>query len=703
MSLPRCSLRFCRALFFFRRPSIDFTALRWHVFGNQYAAASSPTVVVVIDEATSHTPPFAGMPSIVWTREIGRILTAIIEGGAKVVGFDIVYPASIEQSEIPFDGQPLGARLHGFDRNFLRALAMGARAGKLVLGEVQHRTRPIRPSPGQRIAVGRQANIRALNAYNDSDDVIRRLPLTFLADDKPVPSMSVELASRALGQPLRQTPDGVTALGDYRIPSAVPNTFTLNFSGGADDIPTYSLADLWTCAEKGDTNFFHYNFNGKVVLIGTLLDVEDRKATSKRFATGIEGSRAPHCSLPTKAATAHFRHSTIAGVYIHATGVNNLLRQNAVVELGTAGRSLVTITYALLAAVLALLTTPVWAVLAYLGLVGVGTAGATWAFTHALALPLAEPALAGITALAATVSYRFVVAEKQKRFLRRSFEYYLAPSIVEKLLASNKPPVLGGEMRNITIFISDLAGFTSIAEKMSPTELVALASEYLSAMSDLIEAQGGFVDKYIGDSIVAVFGAPVDDPDHASNAVRAALECRKKLAELNRTSTALQGVSLSHRIGLNSGEALVGNIGSKRRFNYTVMSDAVNLASRLEGANKYFGTSIIASEMTVKRTGSAFSWREVDEIRVKGRMQPVKIFELLDMAGQQTQEQTENAAAYAEGLARWRNRDFKGAMHCFERVADFDKPSALFLARAKAFAAHPPGADWEPVSALEGK
>jgi adenylate cyclase len=502
---------------------------------------------------------------------------------------------------------------------------------------------------------------------------------------------------------LKQTPDAAMALGNYRIPSAVPDTFTLNFSGGADDIPTYSLADLWACAEKGDTDYFRRNFNGKVVLIGTLLDVEDRRSTSKRFATGVEGSRTPHCTLRRSAATAQFRRSTIAGVYIHATGVNNLLRQNVVAELGAAGRSVVTIAYALLAAVLAFLTTPFWAVLAYVGLVGAGTAGATWAFTHALALPLAEPALAGIMALAATISYRLVVADKQKRFLRRSFELYLAPPVVEKLLASNKPPVLGGEMRHVTIFISDLAGFTALAEKISPTELVAIMTEYLSAMADIIEAQGGFVDKYIGDSIVAVFGAPVDDSDHASNAVRAALDCRKKLEDLNRTSSALQGVTLTHRIGLNSGEALVGNIGSKRRFNYTVMSDAVNLASRLEGANKYFGTSIIASEMTVKLTGSAFAWREVDEIRVKGRMQPVTIFELLDAAGQQTQEQIKSAAAYAEGLARWRRRDFEGAVRFFERVADFDKPSALFLARAKAFAKHPPGADWDPVRALEGK
>jgi adenylate cyclase len=684
--------------------SLDLlTTLRWHAFGVRHDPAAAPAVVVAIDEETYRSPPFGGSPTVTWTREIGHVLNAIVEGGAKVVGFDIIFAGSIEQSEIPFGEEMLGARLRGFDRDFLRALASAARDGKVVLGEVQHRDEPIRPAPGQRIAVGHQRNIRALNAYTDPDHVVRRLPLTFTVDGSPVPSMAVELAARALGAAPQPAADGALILAGYRIPTTVPNTQTLNLQGGPDDILTFSFADLSACAAKDDRDFFRRHFAGKVVLIGTLLDVEDRKLTSKRFATGVEHAFAPRCASPARPPGLTFARSTISGVYLHATAVNDLIRREAVIELGRTATGAVAVGLAALAAVLAFALTPALGIAAYLLLSVAGTAGATALFTQSLALPLIEPFLAGLAAAVATVGYRFVVVDREERFLRQSFGLYLAPQVIDKMLASNRLPALGGEMRSVTVFFSDVAGFSSIAEQMTPAALVTLMNAYLSAMTDIIEECGGYVDKYIGDSIVAVFGAPADDPDHARNAVHAALRCRARLAELNRTAAEFQGHRVAHRIGLNSGEALVGNIGSRRRFNYTVMSDAVNLASRLEGANKYFGTSIMASEMTVSLTGTSFAWRELDAIRVKGRHQPVRIHEPLAETGSVAPEQAACAAVYAEGLARWRAGDFQGAVESLRPIAESDPPAATLLKRSVALELHPPEPDWEPVFTLEGK
>lgn len=684
--------------------SIDIlTALRWEMFGGRKDPAASSAVVVAIDEESYQTPPFKGSPTLTWTGEIGRVLTAVLGGGARVVGFDIVFPTSIEQSQIPFGDGSLGDKVRGFDRDFLRALAAGSSADKVLLGEVLRGDQPILPSQGQRIAVRQQQNIRPLNVFTDNDDIVRRLPLTFLVDGARVPSMALELSSRALNLKAEFSQDGAVAMAGYRIPSRMPNTMTLNFEGGADDIPTFSFADLRLCALKNNSEYFRQHFAGKVVIFGTVLDGDDRRLTSKRFATGLEGKRAPHCALEDRPATGSFRRPTIAGVYVHATAVNNVIEHNAIVEFDGWSIFIIATITAAFAATAALIFQPTAAILACLAAIAVYAIGATMAFRYSLAFPLSEPFIAGIGALATMVGYRFVVSDRDKRLLQKSFGHYLAPHVIDGMLTSSKLPELGGETRNVTVFFSDIENFSLIAEAMSPESLMALMNEYLSAMTDIIESHGGYVDKYIGDSIVAVFGAPADDRDHAANAAGAALECCERLAELNRESMAFQGYRLAQRIGINSGDALVGNFGSRRRFNYSVMSDAVNLASRLEGANKFYGTTIIASQTTVTLAGERFIWRELDTVQVMGRKQALRIFELLTLAGRKNPLQETFITSYADGLAYWRAGKFDLAAKSFERSAEMDRPSANFLKRARECAERPPNGEWGPVRTLQEK
>lgn len=684
--------------------SIDIlTALRWQIFAARLDPQKSPTVVVAIDEASYRAAPFEGSPTMIWTGEIGRVLTAMLEGGAKVVGFDVVIPTSIEQSQLPFGDSALGDKVRGFDRDYLRALAAASAAGKVVLGEILRGEQPIRPSPGQRIAVRQQQNIRPLNIYADADDIFRRVPLTFAVGSTAVPSMALELASRALGRALEHEANGRIRLDGYRIPAHVPNTMALNFAGGADDIPTFSFADLRACAVGNDKDYFRRWFEGKVVIVGTVLDFEDRRLTSKRLATGIEGARTPGCVAGSVPGSGNFTRGTIAGVYIHATAVNNLIARNAAVELDALPVFLITVLLAALAASAARLLKPVGAFVSWLAITALGVAAAAIAFNHALVLPIAEPFVASLAALSAMVGLRFVVADKDRRLLQKSFALYLAPHVINRMLASNKLPELGGETREVTVFFSDIEGFSRIAENMSPHDLMALMNEYLSAMTDVIERHGGYVDKYIGDSIVAVFGAPADDPDHAANAARAALDCCTRLAELNASSETFRDCRLAQRIGINSGAALVGNFGSRRRFNYSVMSDAVNLASRLEGANKFYGSTVIASETTADLAGAAFAWRELDAVRVKGRDQALTIYQLLALSDQLTPAQQTLLKDYAEGLAQWRARNFARAATCFAHSAAVDRPSLLFRDRARELEENPPGEDWDPVRSLQEK
>ena len=280
--------------------------------------------------------------------------------------------------------------------------------------------------------------------------------MTFPSATKPVPSMALELASRALGAEPVVADDGGVTLGGYLIPSAVPNTLTLNFQGGADDVQTFSLADLRACLESNNTDFFRREFSGKTVLLGTLLDFEDRKLTSKRFTTGLDGSRAPRCALPPAQPVAgQFKRSSIAGVYVHATAVRNLIAQDAVVEPGRLPTAFIAIAFAALAALAARMLAPGAAAAFYLGMVVVWTGGATLAFARSLALPLSEPFLAGIAAMVAIVAYRLVVVDRGERLLRNSFALYLAPQVIDKMLR-RKIAGAGGETRGHCRVLSDL-------------------------------------------------------------------------------------------------------------------------------------------------------------------------------------------------------------------------------------------------------
>lgn len=652
----------------------------------------APTAVIAIDEETYRREPFKDVPQAMWTPQLARVLNATYDAGAKVVGFDVIYSTSIE------------GYIRGYERDWLLALRRGAREGRLVLGKVQHQEKPILPHVGALRIVGEE-NVHSLNADSDPDGIIRRMPLLLArADGSRETSFALELAQRAAGVKAELIPSGVQ-FGPYLVPSSRDGSMGLRFRGGAVDVPTYSLADLNACVEAGEGDFLRRAFAGKIVLFGVVLDVEDRKLTSKRLITRGPGADTPRCKLPVMVGVGEGsagQRDTIPGVYLHATAIDNLLQGNALVIASTGVRTALTVALALAAAGIALLLSPAVATLAVAGLALAWAAASTAAFTQSHVLPLLAPLIAAAVSFGLQWAYRFAIADREKRKLRHAFQHYLAPAVVKQLVEGSQRLELGGETRELTVWFSDVQSFTKIAERLAdPHALVEFMNQYLSEMTDIVEAHGGFVDKYIGDAIVAVFGAPLADPDHARKAVASVLACQARLSEIQASFGLPPDLPVRARIGVNTGEMLVGNIGSRRRFNYTVMGDAVNLASRIEGANKAYGTYVLVSDSTRAACGQAFAFREVDSVRVVGRAATLTLFE--PMTWEQAERRAQRDAAYMLALMQYREARFGSAVEHFARLAEADAPAGYMMLRCRALMMAPPPPDWGGVFDLESK
>jgi adenylate cyclase len=297
-------------------------------------------------------------------------------------------------------------------------------------------------------------------------------------------------------------------------------------------------------------------------------------------------------------------------------------------------------------------------------------------------------------------------ATEQMKTGLRSFGKYVPTDLVRQLIAGGVEARPGGENRVVTVFFCDLAGFTSVSESLTPQRLVEQLGEYFQALTEEVAAAGGTVDKFIGDAVMAFWGAPLANPDHAAAACRCALACQRRLAEL-RASWKAQGKPLFFaRIGINTGPVVVGNIGSARRLNYTVIGDAVNVASRLEGLNKFYGTAACVSEETFRAAGGAVVGRPVDRVSVKGKSEPTLVYELLALAEDAGPEVRRVAELHARGLERYLRRQWEAAAGDFEEVTGLrpgDAVAAEMARRCRAFLREPPGPDWDGVNHLDKK
>jgi len=300
----------------------------------------------------------------------------------------------------------------------------------------------------------------------------------------------------------------------------------------------------------------------------------------------------------------------------------------------------------------------------------------------------------------------YVQGDKEKKYIRTAFSHYLSADVIDVLVKDPQALKLGGERKELTAFFSDVQGFSGISESLSPEGIVDLLNEYLTDMTDIIFGEGGTVDKFVGDAIVAFYGAPIYFENHAERACLAALVMQAKLRKMRPVWKEKYGHELYVRMGINTGPMVVGNMGSRTRFDYTMMGDSVNLASRLEGVNKYYKTFILASEFTVREIGDSIARREIDVLRVVGKKEPVKVYELVCPRASADAQTMDLLGCFEEGLELYKKREWAKAGETFRKALALDPgdgPSQVYIDRCAQFSAAPPPDSWDGVYEMKSK
>ena len=449
-------------------------------------------------------------------------------------------------------------------------------------------------------------------------------------------------------------------------------------------------------------------FQDKIVLLGTGFHAEDR------FRTPFFSYKTPADSSGASGVPYEWMY----GVEIHATALHNMLDGRYVRPLGVGGKLLLLVLLAAFTGGVAFWQGAAWGALTTVLAVFSSLALAFWAWAGVVYVPGAElmrlgagaawipvgtPVLSALFSYVLAVAYVSIVEGKEKRFIKNAFGKYLSPDVVAEISEDPAALQLGGEKRPLTLLFSDLEGFTTISEHMDAQDLIAMLNEYLNAMTQVVFDEHGYLDKYIGDAIMAFWNAPKDVEDHPDRAIRTAIIMQRRMDDLNERwrGEDEDHVPLRVRIGVHTGEAVVGNVGGEDRFDYSAIGDAVNLAARLEPANKTYDTLNMVSEVTLAAARDEYRVRELDLIAVKGKEEPVKVYELLEMVGVDLDDAKERAlTCYDSGMQAYKRHEWAAAKKHFEAAVSAcpaDGPSRLYVERCDENIADPPPADWDFV------
>lgn len=603
---------------------------------------SRELVIVAIDE-----PSFQeiGLPWP-WPRTLhARLVSRLSELGAKSIIFDVVFAEPTETTA---------------DTLFAKEIE---KAGNVVLAASVDRVesdtflRQILISPFPLLS-DKAAGVGLAMIRPDEDGVVRRFSTIF----DGLPSLPQAALQFTYPQQAETLPEGF-----------------IRFTGPGMTIPHVSFYQILSVEHPHPRD----QIQGKIVLVGQSLSISPNPASvADTFRTPFSTRQSP----------------SMSGVEIQASILQTLLTgmyTNEVVPL---------VYYCFVAVVLVLLSVclfqrkPLPTVLLGCGACVTWLVASGFIFTiFDIWFPPVIPAIACLMLCGANLTDGYVVVSRQRVWIKNAFSRYISPEVVSIITAHPERLKLGGEEVDATVMFLDLAGFTTLSEKLAPTEVILLLSEIFAPMTDIIKQEHGTLDKFIGDAIMAFWGAPIPQHDHAVRACGAALAMQARLREINHYFEKQGSPTIHARIGLHSGALVVGNVGSRDHFNYTCLGDTVNLASRLESANKIYGTSILLSNETASRLDDTFILRQLDQLRVKGRTEATTVFELL---GAHPLQRPLWLVQFEEARKYYIARDFGSAAAMLEDILDLqpdDRPSKVLLQRCLQFQKIPPPSDWDGV------
>jgi adenylate cyclase len=635
------------------------------------ARSATATVIVGVDERSAQRLRSTYGPVAAWPRSLyARALQTLQDASPRLVGLAVLF----DDPRVGDD--ELATALRRGNNVITPVVAQGARAFDPSPGVAQEFERFVRPTSAVREA---RLDEGIVNVTAARDGVVRALPLMLRVGEELIPSFALVVVARYTRRDrvIDDAPPGGPLFAAGRaIPIAERDSMLIDFLGPPSDPGQGGPFRIIPLIDILDGAFDPRWVQDKVALVGFTtpgVDEHPTPTTSDRRMWGVE---------------------------ILGNAIETILHQRFLVAAPRPAVVALILALALVAGLLASRGRPLWMGLVVLAVLALYVIAASVLLEAGIILDLVLPPAALLLSFAVALVDRVVFEQAEQRRVREAMGRYLSPSVSRWVLADPGRLRLGGELREMTVLFSDLRNFTTHAHALPPETLVGLLNDHMTEMTAIVFRHDGVLAHYAGDGLEAFWNAPMTQPDHARRACAAALEMIAALEALRREFAARGWAHLDMGIGINTGSMIVGNLGSRDRLAYTAVGDPVNVASRIEGLSKEYGVHVVIGEATRQAAGDAFEYRVLDLVAVKGRAEPLQVYELVGAAGSMPPERQAMLARYEQGVALYRSRRWAEATALFDDLAaglPDDGPVALYRRRARELLADPPAPDWDGV------